>query len=131
MNKFARSMAALCLLAATACCQEAAASEPVEALAEVNALRKARGLRPFVCDEGLTIAAEGAAKFRADRLIEGHTRNDFGFLPRGVKADAAGCAAWYGDKWGSCCWDGNYTRAGAAWCRGRDQRRYMHIFVRR
>jgi len=103
----------------------------VEALAEVNALRRARGLRPFVFDEALTRGALNVARFRAERLIEGHTRNDFAGLPRGVRADAAGCAAWRGNDWDSCCTYENYRFAGAAWCRGRDGRRYMHLFVRR
>lgn len=111
--------------------QAALADEPHEALAEVNAQRRARGLRPFICDEGLTIAAEGAAKFRADRLIEAHTQNDFRFLPRGVKADAAGCAAWpKGSGFGSCCIYDNYRYCGAAYCYGRNGLRFMHVFVR-
>lgn len=105
--------------------------EPHEALAEVNALRRARGLRPFVFDEALTRGAKNVARFRARRLIEGHTADDFRGLPRGVRADAAGCAAWRGNDWGSCCTFDAYRFAGAAWCRGRDGRRYMHLFVRR
>ena len=105
--------------------------EAHEALAEVNALRRARGLRPFVFDEALTRGAKNVARFRARRLIAGHTADDFRGLPRGIRADAAGCAAWHGDDWGSCCTYENYRFAGAAWCRGRDGRRYMHLFVRR
>lgn len=118
----------VCLL--LACVSPAVAHEPHEALAEVNARRKAIGLRPFACDEGLTLAAEAAAKYRADRLNPRHTQNDFAFLPRGVKADAAGCAGVDGNRWESCCWEDNYRFAGAAWCRGRDGRKYCHIFVR-
>ncbi|MDE2102006.1 MAG: hypothetical protein KGL39_32470 [Patescibacteria group bacterium] len=83
------------------------AAEPVEALKEVNIYRARRGLRPFRYDEGLTRAAKGCAKFRADRLIEGHYR-DFAALPRGTTASAAGCAAAH-DHWGwlSCCAEDN------------------------
>jgi hypothetical protein len=119
------------LLAAILCGGQAVAAEPHDALAEVNAARKARGLRPFIRDDGLMRGALHVAKWRADRLIEGHTRNEFGGLPKGVKADAAGCAAWHGNDWGACCTYDNYRFAGAGWCYGRDQRRYMHIFVRR
>lgn len=108
------------------------AREPGEdALDEVNAYRARRGLRPFIRDPGLTIAALGAARARAASLLFGHTGNDFQFLPAGVTASAAGCAA-YADSfgWMSCCADDNYTFAGAAWVRGRDGKRYMHLFVR-
>ncbi len=101
------------------------------ALAEVNAARAARGLRPFVEDEGLTAAAIGAADFRAARLLAGHTGNDFGFVPQGSFARAAGCAAWEPSfGWGSCCSYESWTYAGAAFSTGRDGRRYMHLFVR-
>jgi hypothetical protein len=101
------------------------------ALEEVNAARAARGLRPFVEDPSLTEAADAAAAYRADRFIAGHTGNDFAFLPNGAQATASGCAAWpdhFG--WGSCCTYENWTYAGAGWVRGRDGRRYMHLFVR-
>jgi len=102
-----------------------------EALDEVNAARAARGLRPFVKDDGLTQAAVAAATFRATGLIAGHTANDFGFLPAGASAPAAGCAAWEPSLgWGSCCTYEAYTYAGAAWVLGSDGRRYMHLFVR-
>src|SRR5438067_165325 len=102
-----------------------------EALAEVNAKRAERGLPPLEYDDGLTQAAMAAAKFRADRLIDGHV-DDFRFVPAGAHADAAGCAAWSPTLgWGSCCWDGNYRAAGAAWSMGADGRRFMHTFVRR
>ncbi|HEX5270890.1 MAG TPA: hypothetical protein VFW33_10400, partial [Gemmataceae bacterium] len=104
---------------------------PTGALAEVNAARAARGLRPFVEDPKLTAAAEGAAEFRAARLITGHTANDFAFVPSGSSASAAGCAAWEpGLGWGSCCTYEQWTYAGAAWRLGSDGRRYMHLFVR-
>lgn len=108
----------------------ARAAEPADALAEVNAVRQARGLRPFKRDAALVRGAMHVAKWRAERLIEGHTRNDFGGLPKGAKADAAGCAARHGNDWGACCTYENWTYAGAGWCRGRDGRRYMHLFVR-
>ena len=126
-----RLLLAAVLFAAMTCCAGAAAAEPHDALAQVNALRALHGLRPFIRDEGLTRGAMHVAKWRADRLMEGHTAADFNGLPRGSRADASGCAAWYGNDWGSCCWEENYRFAGAAWCRGRDQKRYMHIFVRK
>jgi hypothetical protein len=102
-----------------------------EALDEVNATRAARGLRPFVRDDNLTSAATVCAEFRAARLIEGHTSNDFAALPRGTSATSAGCAAWEPSfGWGACCTYEGYTYAGAAYAMGRDGRRYMHLFVR-
>lgn len=102
-----------------------------DALSEVNAKRAARGLRPFLRDEGLTRAATGAAQFRAERGLFGHTSNDFSFVPPGTSASSAGCAAYpasYG--WMSCCVYDNYTYGGAAYVTGRDGKRYMHLFVR-
>jgi hypothetical protein len=102
-----------------------------DGLDEVNAKRAARGLRPFIRDEGLTQAARSCAAFRAEHGLFGHTGNDFAFLPPGSSAGSAGCAAYpasYG--WMSCCVYEGYTYAGAAWVTGRDGRRYMHLFVR-
>jgi hypothetical protein len=102
-----------------------------DGLDEVNAKRAVRGLRPFVRDEGLAQAARSCAAFRAEHGLFGHTSNDFGFVPPGVQASSAGCAAYpasYG--WMSCCVYESYTYAGAAWVTGRDGRRYMHLFVR-
>jgi hypothetical protein len=108
------------------------APEAVESLDEVNAVRAKRGLPPFIKDEGLTEGALKIAPYRAERLIAGHTSNDFAFLPKGVEASAAGCAAWTPDwGWGACCTYDRYKYAGAAWAMGRDGRRYMHLFVRR
>lgn len=102
-----------------------------EALDEVNATRAARGLRPYIRDGNLTSAATTCAEFRAARLIEGHTSNDFAAVPSGTSAASAGCAAWEpGFGWGSCCTYDGYTYAGAAYATGRDGRRYMHLFVR-
>ena len=53
----------------------------VDALAEVNATRAVHGLAPFIKDASLTAGAINVADFRAARLIEGHTANDFGGLP--------------------------------------------------
>lgn len=106
------------------------ASAVGDGLDEVNA-KHSRGLRPFVRDEGLTQAAQACASFRADRLLFGHTSNDFAFVPVGASAGSAGCAAYpasYG--WMSCCTYENYTYAGAAAVTGRDGKRYMHLFVR-
>jgi hypothetical protein len=102
-----------------------------DALDEVNATRAARGLRPFIKDDGLTAGAINVADFRAARLMAGHTSNDFAGLPEGYTARAAGCAAWEPSMgWGACCTYENYRYAGAAWAMGRDGRRYMHLFVR-
>jgi len=102
-----------------------------DALAEVNAVRAARGLKPFVKDADLTVGAINVADFRAARLMSGHTSNDFAGLPVGCRATSAGCAAWEPPwGWGACCTYDNYTYAGAAWAMGRDGRRYMHLFVR-
>jgi hypothetical protein len=102
-----------------------------DGLAEVNAKRAARGLRPFLRDEGLSQAARACAQFRAARGLAGHTSNDFAFVPAGTHASSAGCAAAQpGFGWMSCCVYENYTYAGAAWVTGRDGQRYMHLFVR-
>jgi hypothetical protein len=103
----------------------------LSALDEVNAVRAQRGLPPYVEDPALTAAAEGAAAFRAERLVAGHTANDFAFVPASATATAAGCAAWEpGLGWGSCCTYESHRYAGAAWRMGADGRRYMHLFVR-
>ena len=102
-----------------------------DALDEVNAVRVKRGLPKFVRDEGLTKAAEKCADYRATRLISGHTSDDFAFVPASSQASAAGCAAWSPSMgWGACCTYESYRHAGAAWAKGRDGRRYMHLFVR-
>src|SRR5438270_1589157 len=96
----------------------------MDALDEVNAVRAARGLRPFIKDDALTAGAINVADFRAERLIAGHTGNDFAGLPAGCWACAGGCAAWEpGMGWGSCCTYENWTYAGAGWSMGRDGRR--------
>ncbi len=101
-------------------------------LAEVNGRRARVGLRPFSPDPGLQAAAEACARWRAERLVEGHSPNDFSFVPAGSHADATGCAAWAPyDGWGSCCSEESWTYAGAAAVTGRDGRRYMCLFVRR
>lgn len=108
-----------------------AKGQQIDALSEVNAKRAARGLRPFVRDEALTYAAQACANYRAAHRIFGHTDNDFRFLPKGVSATSAGCAAYplsYG--WMSCCVYDNYVYGGAAWAWGSDGKRYMHLFVR-
>ena len=101
------------------------------ALAEVNRARARRGLPPYAFDEKLTEAAKRCAAYRAKRRIAGHTGNDFAFLPKGGRATAAGCGAlddsW---GWGSCCTYESWRKAGAAWVRGSDGKRYMHLFVR-
>lgn len=104
---------------------------PAEVLAEVNTLRAQRGLPAFVLDENLARGATACAIHRAQRRIEGHTSNDFSFLPPGSHARGAGCAAWpVSMGWGSCCIYDRATHAGAGFCIGPDGRRYMHLFVR-
>jgi len=101
------------------------------ALDEVNATRAQRGLRPFILDPALAQGAQAAANYRAANRMEGHTSNDFAFLPPGSSAAAGGCAAWSPSMgWGACCTYDNYTYAGAGWAYGLDGRRYMHLFVR-
>lgn len=110
---------------------DAAALKCGDALKEVNRARAQRGLRPFKRSAKLSLAAMGAAKYRAKRLMAGHTANDFRFLPKGGRATAAGCAAWgRHDGWGACCTYENHRYAGAAWAIGRDGRRYMQLFVK-
>jgi hypothetical protein len=105
-------------------------AQATDALDEVNAARQRAGLRPFVRDDGLAVAALSAARYRASRLIAGHV-NDFEHLPAGCSASAAGCAAWEPSLgWGSCTTYESYTHAGAAYAIGKDGRRFMHIFVR-
>lgn len=104
------------------------------ALKEVNAKRAARGLRPYIYDAGLDKAAQACAEFRAARMIFGHCpgqMGDFAFVPKGVQCTAGGCAA-YPDRYGwmSCCVYDSYRYAGAAWVRGKDGKRYMHIMCR-
>jgi hypothetical protein len=100
-----------------------------DALDVVNRQRATRGLRAFQRDEGLSIAAERCAQYRAKRLIAGHTSNDFAFVPKGSHASTAGCAAW-DEGFGACALYDNYRYAGAAWVRGRDGRNYCHVFYR-
>jgi hypothetical protein len=102
-----------------------------QVLDEVNAVRAQRGLRPYILDENLARGAGACAVYRAQHRLEGHTSNDFGFLPPGTHARSAGCAAWpVGMGWGSCCTYDGYQFAGAGFCIGSDGKRYMHIFVR-
>ena len=102
-----------------------------QVLDEVNAARAARGLPPFFLDDNLARGASACAIYRAQHRLEGHTSNDFGFLPPGAHASAGGCAAWpVNSGWGSCCTYDNYQYAGAAYCVAPDGKRYMHLFVR-
>ena len=106
-----------------------------DALDEVNAKRATRGLHPYTRDEGLTVAARAAAKYRAERHMFGHAMDqpmgDFRFVPKGTTAVSAGCAAYpasYG--WMSCdIWEPN-RYGGAAWYPGTDGKRYMHLYIR-
>lgn len=100
-----------------------------DALDVLNAKRVARGLHPYKRDAGLSIAAEKAAQYRAARGIEGHTQDDFSFVPKGSRATAAGCAAW-DEGFGACCmYDTQYRYAGAAWVR-RGGINWCHLYVR-
>lgn len=107
-----------------------------DALAEVNAARAQRGLRPYVNDPVLNEAARKCAAWRAERLCDGHCalpEGDFTFLKPvyPVGTCAGGCAAWEPSwGWGSCGTFDNYTYCGAAWVMGKDGRRYMHQFLR-
>ncbi len=102
-----------------------------DALAEVNAARAARGLKPYIRDDGLTAGAMNVADVRARALCPGHSANDFAGLPVGCHASAAGCAAWQPELgWGACCTFENWTYAGAAYSIGRDGKRYMQLFIR-
>lgn len=134
-------MILLAVAACLFCTSSALGYEPQDALAEVNAARRASGLRPFLRDNGLTRAAKGCAKYRADRLMEGHTRDDLSFVPASTMAlipvgpggwlrISGGCGA-SGGPWATCCtFDREWTYAGAAFCWGPDRRRYMQLFVR-
>lgn len=102
-----------------------------DALDEVNEHRARRGLPAFVRDPKLCEAAYAAALNRAQSLNEGHTSNDFAFLPAGAHATAAGCGAWEpGTGWGTCCTYDSYHTAGAAWVIGSNGKRFMQLFVR-
>lgn len=111
-----------------------APSDGSDALAEVNAKRASRGLRPYQFDAGLTQAARACAQHRADRLMFGHVMGgmgDFQFVPPGTRCDATGCAA-YPPSMGflACAVYDNYRYAGAATVIGRDGRAYHSLFVR-
>lgn len=100
-------------------------------LAEVNAARAARGLKPYIEDPALTQGAQACAAYRAANRIKDHTSNDFAFLPPGTRAAAGGSGAlapsW---GWASCCTYEKWTYAGAGLVMGRDGKRYMQLFVR-
>lgn len=105
-----------------------------DVLEEVNANRASRGLRPYIRDEGLVLAARGAAEYRARLRIRGHVmegRGDFGFLPVGTTAAAAGCGA-LEPSWGfqACAVYDDFTYAVAATVKGEDGLLYHQLFVR-
>lgn len=103
---------------------------PEQVLAEVNARRATRGLPPYQLDPALAQGATACAIHRAQRGIQGHTANDFAFLPPGTRASSAGCAAWPTHLgWGSCSIYENARYAGAGFCQVGNIR-YMHLFVR-
>lgn len=99
-----------------------------DGLDEANAKRRAKGLRPFQRDEGLTRGAEALARARAAIRSFGHLDNEFSYVP--VKVEATGCAAYPADYgWLTCATYDDYTRAGAYWVGGSDGKRYMHLCV--
>lgn len=106
-------------------------STATDALAEVNAARAKRGLRPFQRDEGLMVGALKCAEYRAARRMAGHTQNDFQFLPAGTTATVGGCSA-LEPSWGfqSCAMYEHWTTAGAASVKGNDGRIYHQLFAR-
>lgn len=114
-----------------------------ESLKEVNACRAKRGLRPFIFDANLTLAAKHVAKYRAKHNISGHiggNLSDFHFVPQysngkkvyNLSSLAAGCGCWnVNEGWGTCCmYDTKYRYAGA-YAEVKNGKRFMHIFVRR
>lgn len=102
-----------------------------DALQQVNQARAQRGLRPYIFDGPLARAARACAEFRASRRIEGHTPNDFQFLPSDATATAAGSGA-LEPSWGfqTCAMFDGYTYAGAASVVGPDGKVYHQLFVR-
>lgn len=111
-----------------------AGQECADALAEVNAARAQRGLRPYANDPGLAAGALACARARAQQHNHGHCNGpggDFAYLPAGVHAEAGGCAAWQ-PSWGfgACAMYDNYVYCGAAWVMGNDGLKYCHLFVR-
>jgi len=110
------------------------AAECADALAEVNATRAQRGLKPYINDPLLAQGALACARVRAQSHNAGHCggqHGDFAYLPPDAHATTGGCAAWTPDwGWGACCTYDNYTYCGAAWVMGSDGRRYMHLFCR-
>lgn len=118
-----------------------------DALDEVNALRRANGLRPFQRDPMLSTSAENCAQYRAARLMENHIgapRNmrpgrwypvqglgDHQFLASGHMADVhTGAGVCHGGRFDACCVYDHYRYAGASWVTGRDGRIYCSLFVR-
>jgi len=114
------------------------------ALKEVNAARAARGLSPYLQDDGLTAGAKACAEYRAANRIYSHTNDDMSFLPPGVMQwgppDRNGMRQGLvhggtndystgtpGFK--ACCMFDNYTHAGA-WTVVKDGRCYHQILVR-
>ena len=103
---------------------------PEQVLAEVNALRAQRGLPAYILDPQLAQGATACAIHRAQRGIQGHSANDFAFLPAGCRASAAGCAAWpVSMGWGSCVIYERAAYAGAGFCQVGNIR-YMQLMIR-
>lgn len=104
-----------------------------DVLRELNEQRADRGLEPYIWDADLTWAAAKVSQVRAERLLFEHTANDHSYLPDGVYADAAGCAAYPASYGFMACamYEPGTHYAGAAYTLGKDNRRYCHLFIRK
>jgi uncharacterized protein YkwD len=114
------------------CVCDNATDDEHRCLAEVNARRKLRGLKPYTFDADLMAGAKNVAQFRADRLMFSHTGNDFAGLPKGATAKYAGCAAYPASYGFLACamYERDCTRCGCARVKGKDGKMYCHLFVR-
>ena len=102
-----------------------------DAMDELNAQRTRRGLRPFIKDLGLTLAAEKVAAYRAANHVMLHTRNDFSFVPQGSRASVAGAGYGTSNQFLTCfCDSSNYQYAGAAYAYDDSGNRLMHLYAR-
>ena len=102
-----------------------------DAMDELNSQRARRGLRPFIKDPGLTLAAEKAVAYRAANHVRLHTRNDFSFVPQGSRASVAGAGYGTSNQFLTCfCDSSNYQYAGAAYAYDDSGNRLMHLYAR-
>lgn len=102
-----------------------------DALDELNARRQVRGLRPYLRDETMTLAAARCALVRAHYRIRGHLLDEYS-TPWTGGARSTGCAGNEVRHGFMACNDDatQYTYAGAAYVVGSDGRLYCHLFVR-